>query len=207
MGSRREDRLHLRRIEWLVCSVAFVLGASLPPGVLGGEAGRLLTTFLGLVAASILPTISLIVGGMVMNGRSVQHLEDLGVEVGRTVDALFGIFGLIAMTVVMLMALSIPTPFGEYIPEILQSFPSRSGQGLVGALGVLTVSRSGAIPAAIRKSLTLRTAIAVEEARKRTNEKAEAVKATARAGFSTKEGFGRTTQLEDLQSRSDKEAV
>ena len=197
--------MHLRRVEWLTCSVAFIIGATLPPGVFGGEAGRLLTTFLGLVAASILPTISLIVGGMAIGSRSVQHLGDLGTELGKTVDALFGIFGLISLTVIVLMTLAMPTPFAAHIPDLLTSGPARIGQGLVGFLGALTISRSGAIPAAIRKSLDLRTAIAVEEARKKTIEKADAAKTEARSGFATREGFGRTTRLEDLQSAPPKE--
>lgn len=196
--------MHLRPIEWLTCTVAFTIGAILPPGVFAGEAGRLLTTFLGLVAASILPTISLIVGGMVIGSRSVKHLGDLGAELGKTVDALFGIFGLIAVTVIVLMSLAIPIPFGDHIPSVLVSVPSRIGQGFVGFFGMLIVSRSGAIPAAIRQTLSLRTTIAVDEARKKTNEKADVVKEKARAGFSTKEGFGRTTRLEDLKGQPHK---
>nr|WP_313041026.1 hypothetical protein [Brevundimonas diminuta] len=192
--------MHLRPVEWLTGLGAFTIGALLPPGVFAGEAGRLLTTFLGLVAASILPTISLIVGGMVVGSRSVQHLGDLGSELGRTVDALFGIFGLIALTVIVLMALAIQTPFGDYIPPVLASAPSRIGQGFVAFLGMLIVSRSGAIPGAISKSLSLRTTIAVDEARKRTVEQADVAKVKTRSGFVTKEGFGRTTRLHDPES-------
>lgn len=203
MGSCREDRLQLRRVEWLACFVAFLIGALLPPGVFGGEAGRLLTTFLGFVAASILPTISLIVGGMVVGGRSVQHLDDLGAELGDTVDALFGVFGLIGLTVIILMTLAMPMPFAGYIPSGFPSgwlsIPSRIGQGMVGFVGVLAISRAGTIPGAIRRSLRLRTAIAVDEARKRTNEKAEAATVKMRSGFTTKQGFGRTVPLEETQ--------
>lgn len=168
-------------------------------GVFGGEAGRLLTTFLGFVAASILPTISLIVGGMVVGGRSVQHLDELGTELSSTVDALFGVFGLIALTVLALMALAMPMPFSLHLPEQLRPIPSHLGQGVVGFTLALAVGRSGTIPGAIRRSLKLRTVIAVDEAAKKTNEKADVVKKQARAGFSTKKGFGRTTRLEDLK--------
>ena len=196
--------MHLRRVEWLTCSLAFLIGALLPPGVFGGEAGRLLTTFLGFVAASILPTISLIVGGMIVGGRSVQHLDDLGSELAATVDALFGVFGLIAVTVLILMTLSMPSPFTGHMPADFQYMPTRFGQGLVGFAGLLAIARSGTIPGAIRKSLKLRTAIAVDEARKKTEEKAEAAKAKVRSGFATKEGFGRTSSLSDLQDTQSK---
>lgn len=191
--------MHLRRVEWLTCIVAFLIGASLPPGVFGGEAGRLLTTFLGFVTASILPTVSLIVGGMVVGGRSVKHLDDLGKELTSTVDALFGVFGLIGLTVVILMTLAIPTPFAEHIPEAAQSVPSRVGQGLVGFVGLLAIARSGTIPGAIRRSLNLRTAIAVDEARKKAEENGDAAKTKARAGFATKAGYGRTIKIADTQ--------
>lgn len=193
--------MHLRRLEWVACSLAFIVGAILPAGVFSGEAGRLLTTFLGLVAASILPTISLIVGGMIVGGRSVQHLGDLGDELGATVDALFGIFGLIALTVVVLLALAVPTPFADRIPEQVRFAPSLVGQGLVCFFGALTVARSGAIPSAIRKSLQLRTKIAVDEARKKTMERADAAGKKTASGFATRDGFGETTALSDLKGK------
>ncbi|HEV2082655.1 MAG TPA: hypothetical protein VGR32_09405 [Brevundimonas sp.] len=179
--------------------IAFLIGASLPPGVFGGEAGRLLTTFLGFVTASILPTISLIVGGMVVGGQSVQHLDDLGKELSSTVDALFGVFGLIGLAVIILMTLAIPTPASEYIPNVAKALPSRGGQGLVCFVGALAIARSGTVPGAIRRSLTLRTSIAVDDARKKTEERGDAAKAKVRAGFATKDGFGRTTKLADIQ--------
>lgn len=197
--------MHLRRLEWLTCLATFLICSLLPAGVFGGEAGRLLTTFLGFVAASILPTISLIVGGMVVGGRSVQHLDDLGVELASTVDALFGVFGLIALTVIILMTLAIPMPFAESVPRELRAIPSHLGQGSVGFVLMLAIARSGTIPGAIRKSLKIRTAIAVDEARKKTNEKADAVKIKTRASFATKEGFGRTTRLDDLNKSGSKE--
>lgn len=55
-----EDRLHLRPIEkWILPAIGLV-GVPLSPGTITGEAG---TTwdFSGLAAASILPTISLLV--------------------------------------------------------------------------------------------------------------------------------------------------
>ena len=198
MGSSRKDRLHVRRLEWVACSVGFVIAAALPPGSFGGEPGRLLTTFFGLVAASILPTISLIVGGMVTGSRSVKQLGELGDELERTVTALFSIFGLIALAAVVLMALAIPTPFYDRLPPILQPLPAKIGQGLVGVIAVLVVAKSGAVPGAIRRSLALRTDMAVDDARRKTHENAEEAKANT--AFRTKEGFGRVTQLTDLRS-------
>lgn len=189
--------MHVRRLEWVACSVGFIVAALLPPGSLNGEAGRLLTTFFGLVAASILPTISLIVGGMTTGSRSVKQLGDLGAELERTVSALFAIFGLIAVAAVALTALAIPMPFYDRLPPMVQALPSRIGQGLVGVIAVLVVAKSGTVPSAIRRSLALRTEMAVDDARKKTLENADDAKANT--GFRTKEGFGRITSISDLR--------
>lgn len=189
--------MHFRRLEWVACSAGFIVAALLPPGSLTGEPGRLLTTFFGLVAASILPTISLIVGGMATGSRSVKQLGDLGDELERTISALFAIFGLIAVAAVVLIALAIPTPFSDQLPPAVQPLPSRIGQGLVGVIAVLVVAKSGTVPGAIRRSLALRTEMALGDARKKTLE--NAADAKAKTGFRTKEGFGRVTKLSDLR--------
>lgn len=204
MGSGRKDRLHLRRIEWLACLIGFAVCAAMTPGSLVGEPSRLLTTFLGLVAASILPTISLIVGGMVTGGRSVKSLGELGAELEQTISVLFAIFGLIALAMLVLMTLAIPMPFGALVPNSLRPVPAIIGQGFVGFIGVLVVCKSGTVPGAIRRALSLRTDIALDEARRKTVERAG--DAAAKTGFQTKSGFGRITNLDDLKSKDDKSA-
>jgi hypothetical protein len=198
MGRGWEDRLHLRRLEALACIVGFAVGAALPAGSLVGEPGRLLTTFFGLVAASILPTVSLIVGGMVTGSRSVKQLSELGDELERTVSALFAIFGLIAAAAVVLMALAVPVPFGDRLPTRLQALPSIFAQGVIAVIAILVVVKSGTIPGAIRRSLELKTEMAVLEARKKTLDNAN--DAGSKMAFKTREGFGRVKTLSEVRS-------
>lgn len=195
MGGFRAHRLHIRRLELAAACGGFAAAAALPAGVLTGDAGRVLATFLGLVAASILPTISLIVGGLTPGGRSVKHLKDLADELQRTISALFAIFGMVAAAVATLVLLTIPNPLIELLP-MGQSIPTRLAQGVIGALAVLTVAKSGTVPGAIRKSLQIRADLAVQDARRRLGEKA--ITAAPPAAFATREGFGRVRSVEDL---------
>lgn len=70
-------------------------------------------------------------------GRSVKNLTELGQELESTIGALFGIFGLIAFAVVVLMLLATPMPFGDRIPTDYRWIPMIFGQGVVGFIGVL----------------------------------------------------------------------
>jgi Zn-dependent protease len=182
--------LQFRLTEVVAALCGFAAAASLPPGSLSGEPGRLLTTFLGLLAASILPTVSLIVGGMSTGSRSVNLVSALGAEIMATVDLLFAVFGMIALTLVVLLLLNVPTPYGSQLYPQIPRLMAGCGQGIVGALAVLVVCKSGAIPGAIRRSLSVRTEMAETEAKKKTAE--NAIAAAAASPFKTQEGFGAT---------------
>ncbi|MBW4025194.1 MAG: hypothetical protein HIU92_19050 [Proteobacteria bacterium] len=179
---------------------AMAVGAASPLGTLSGDAGRLLVTFLGLVSASILPTISLILGSMTASGRSVKALDELQAELTAAMDALFLLFGLVGVSVIALLSLAIPTPpllaHVPYLPTILE----RSGQGIVFGAATLIVMRAGQIPGILRRSMNIRHKIAVDEARRRTLEKAPDP-GTMKDAFPTHPDFGKTVDLEDLQKR------
>lgn len=200
MGRGREDRLQLRRIEWLAGAAALAAGGALPPGTLSGDAGRLLVTFLGLVGASILPTISLVLGSMTTSGRSVQGLDKLRDELAAAMDALLLIFGLVGVSVVGLLSLAVPTPDALAEVPYLSGALERSGHALVAAVSVLIVMRSGQVPGILRRSLTIRHEIAVEDARRKTLENAP-TPIVIREAFSTHLEFGKTVNLADLKRR------
>jgi len=187
--------LQLRLTEVFAAICGFIAAALLPAGSLSGEPGRLLTTFLGLLAASILPTISLIVGGMGTGSRSVRLVSSLGAEIMATVDLLFAVFGMIALTLVVLLLLNVPAPYANQIHPLALQLMAAGGQGVVGALAVLVVCKSGAVPGAIRRSLTVRTEMAEAEAKKKTAENATA--ATTASSFKTQEGFGEVVSHDD----------
>lgn len=182
-------------------AAALTAGAALSPGLITGDTGKMLATFLGLVSASILPTISLLVNSMTANGRSVLAINELNDELQAAMDALFLLFGCIAVVVAALVALATPAP------AILTKFPivtdevlPRIGQAIVAFFSAITLLRVGHLPAILRRSLNVRHKIAVEEARRKTLERAPTPE-EARAAFPTHPEFGKAVKLEDMARR------
>jgi hypothetical protein len=197
MGRRRENRLQLRRLEYVTLAAAVVLGAAATPGIFAGDAGRLLVTFLGLVAASILPTISVILGSMTASGRSVKSIDELQVELSAAMDALFLLFGLVGLSVVALVALSIPTPAQVLALPFAGEALCHAGQGVVLASAALILTRAGQIPGILRRSLGIRHRIAVDEARRQILENAAKTGSPGEI-FPAHPDFGKSIKLADL---------
>lgn len=180
---------------------AVVAGLAISPGTIAGDAGRMLVTFLGLVSASVLPTISLLVNSMTASGRSVLALDELEAELQNAMDALFLLFGCVAVVVGALVALTMPSPSALVkVPYLTAEILPRIGQMIVVAGSSLTLLRIGEIPAILRRSLSVRHKIAVDEARRKTLEKAP-TSAAMKASFANHPDFGKTVKLEDIVPR------
>lgn len=190
----------LRRIDKLALIAAAIAGAALPAGSLAGDVGRTLMTFLGLIAASILPTVSLLVNSMGSNGRTVAEVQRLDAEVRAAMDALFLLFGCAAAAVGGLTILSLEAPeILRRVPYLIEfGIPARLGQAVVMMAVSMLVTRTGQIPAILRRSLTVRTEIAIDEARRKLQEKVPPGP-TIRETFSTQPEFGRVVKLKDPQ--------
>ena len=91
--------------------IAAAGGLALPTETISGDSGRMLVTFLGLVSASILPTVSLLVNSMTASGRSVEAINKLEAELQSAIDALFLLFGCVGIVIGALVALSTPPPW------------------------------------------------------------------------------------------------
>ena len=197
MGYRREDRLRVRHIGVLAGCTGFAVGALLPSDALTGEPGRVLVTFLGLVAASILPTVSLILTSMTAGGRSVLRLRELSDELQKGVSALFWLFGLVCISVGQLLLLSVPLPIQlrELVPW--PGLPNLIGQSILFMLVGLVIYRAFLVPRIIQRCLTIRAEIAIEEAKRKTLENAPAAGETAKT-FRTKTDFGKRTSISEL---------
>ncbi|NKJ02019.1 hypothetical protein FHW92_004119 [Novosphingobium sp. SG707] len=177
------------------------MGLAVSPGVITGDTGRMLVTFLGLVSASILPTISLLVNSMTASGRSVLAINELNDELQAGIDALLQIFMYVAIAVAGLLSLSMSPPILFFkVPHLTNDILPRLGQAVVIAFSVITVIKSGTIPAILRRSLAVRHKIAAEEARRKTLEKAPPQSA-AQSSFPTHPDFGKVTDLEDVIRR------
>lgn len=201
MGRSRKDRLSFRRLEKLALLAALAGGAALTPGTISGDAGRTLTTFLGLISASILPTISLLVNSMTASGRSVQSINRLENELEAAMDALFLLFGCVGVAVAALVALTIqPATFLVEIPYLTTEFLPRCGQAFVVGATTLMLLRIGQIPGILRRSLQIRRDIAVEEARNKL-EKNAPESGSMRKSYASHDEFGKVVSLQDLQGQ------
>ena len=193
--------MQLRRIEWFAVLAALAAGGAVPPGTLSsGDTGRLIVTFLGLASASILPTISLILASMTASGRSVKALNDLRDELTAAMDALFLLFGLVGFSFVLLLILTFPFPKPLTVVPHLSNALDRGTQALIVAACVLVILRAGQVPGILRRSMAIRHQIAVDEARRKTAEKAPEAGSVASA-FANHPDFGKTIDLDELRQR------
>lgn len=182
-------------------SVALAAGAALTPGTVSGDAGRILATFLGLFAASLLPTITLLINSMTTSGRSVWALNELEKEVHAAMDALFFCFACIGIAIAALLALSIEAPIIlKRVPYLTTQIMPRSGQAFVVCASTLVIWRSGQIPAILRRTLAVRHKAALEEARAKLDASVPDA-ATIRQGFAPHADHGKVVSLQDLQER------
>jgi hypothetical protein len=172
----------------------------LPAGAITPDAAKLLVTFMGFVAASALPTATLMVNSLTANGRSVRLLLDLGSEMRRMLRALFGVLGLTGVSVLALVALTVPTPW--QLPSFLGQWAIRShiGQAVALASIFFTLDATRVIPRSFFRCLGFKLDIAVEEARQKTADNAP--KPGEMSGsFKTKPGFGAVRSLDEVRSR------
>lgn len=198
MGRCREDRLSLRGSGYAALIAAAAAGAVLPPALLIGDPSRMLVTFLGLVSASILPAVSLVIGSLSSSGRSVLRIDALARELGDAVRTLFAILGLVAIVVALLMLIAIAPEIGWRLPYAAVEIPDaarRALQSLALLLAAAATSKALAIPRILTRVLTIKKDIAIYEARKALAEKSPS-EADIRQMFPTKEGFGTTVPLD-----------
>lgn len=191
--------MQIRRLELLGLGAGLGVGAALTPAVLNGDPARLLTTFLGLVSASILPTISLILGSMTTGGRSVAAINSLERELRLAMDTLFLLLGSVGMIFAAIFLLGLPPPHRlERLPYLTTEVLPRFGQSIVAGGTALILMRAGQIPAILRRSLSIRHEIAVDEAKKKTLENASRVPET-KALFGHDPNFGKKVSLEEVR--------
>jgi hypothetical protein len=192
-----EDRLQFRLIERWLLPAALFGGAALAPGTITGDSGRMLVIFLGLVSASVLPTISLLVGSMSAAGRSVLAINELDAEIQSAMNALFFLFACVAIVVGALVALASPPPqLLSRIPLVTSELLPRSGQAIVIVFSALILTRLGQIPAILRRTLAVRHQIALDEARRKTMENAP-VPGSSQATFTPHPDFGKSVAIEE----------
>lgn len=191
--------MQLRLTEKLLLPAALIGGVSLSPGAITSDAGRMLVIFLGLVSASILPTISLLIGSMSAAGRSVLAINDLDTEIRSAMDALLLLFACVGIAVAALVALAIPPPTFLRPHWLTAELLPRLGQGAVVLFSAIILLRVGQLPAVLRRTLAVRHQIALDEARRKTLENAPAAGAT-QTSFAAHPEFGKSVKLEEASA-------
>jgi hypothetical protein len=177
------------------------VGAALSPAVLHGDPSRLLGTFLGLVSASILPSISLILASMTTGGRSVQAIDRLRDELTHATDALLRLLALVGVVFAAVFTLSLSPPEVLFrLPVVPMQILPRLGQAIVVGGSVLIVLRASLVPAVLRRCLLIRHEIAADEARKKTVENVTKV-GEAQKYFARDPSFGQTIPLAEFKER------
>lgn len=202
MGRCRKNRLSLRRLRLLALITAAVSGALIPPTVLSGGPTTMVVTFLGLVSASILPSVSLVIGSMSASGRSVLKIDELATELAHAIRLLFSTLGLVAVVVVLLLILSFLPNVSWHVPLFVSAevpdLARRCLQALAAMITVIAVIRALNIPKILYRVLEIKKEIAVFEARKNLRDNAPS-ETQIRDMFPRKEGFGKTVSLEEAR--------
>ncbi|MCV2449513.1 hypothetical protein [Paracoccus sp. DMF] len=162
----------------------------------------MLVTFMGLVSASVLPTVSLAIGSMSGTGRSVQKIEELYRDLRESSAALFRTLICVGLVFAALVAFAM-TPIWNvefvlrertfHVPDAAR----RLVQVLIFGGSVLAVWQAYRIPKTFLKVLTIKRDIATYEARKEIRANAPG-EAEIKQLFPKKEGFGKTVNLEQL---------
>lgn len=202
----------------MVC-IGALGGLCLPAGAMAGEAGRLLTTFMGFFTAGVLPTISILIGSLTASGRSVKALNDVREELRSAISALIGLLVIAGTTVASMLLLSLPmTPapimltsgqdqvWLQHLPGVsatalgftldLAELTNRLGQGLVAGLAILFAVKAMMVPRALYSALDSKHKLAIEEARRAVDERAPKAPEIKKA-FSGGSEFGTVVRLDD----------
>ncbi|MDZ7908269.1 MAG: hypothetical protein U5N10_08665 [Gemmobacter sp.] len=162
----------------------------------------MLVTFMGLVSASILPTISLAITSMSGTGRSVQKINELYTDLRENSAALFRTLGRVGFVFAALVAFAMVPVWGFELSVLgltveIPDAARRAVQVVIFTTAVLAVFEAFHIPKTFLKVLTMKRDIAVYEARKAVRENTPA-DAEIKQIFPKKEGFGRTVSLEQI---------
>ena len=191
-----------RGLRWSALAAGAACGLVIPPALFAGEPVRMLVTFMGLLSASILPTVSLAIGSMSGTGRSVQKINELYTDLRVNAAALFRTLACVAFVFAALVAFAMMPVCNLKMVLIEQqiSIPDvarRAVQLIVFSGTVLAVCEGYRIPQTFLKVLAVKRDIAVYEARKEIRDNAPS-EVEIKQMFPKKEGFGKTVGLEQI---------
>lgn len=183
-----------------VCIAVFWVGLIVPAGVIDSGLAALLVTFFGLLAAGIIPAMSLLVGGVLSPSRSVARVISLKGDLDLLLQRLAGTLATIivgALTVMLVstgqFTLTIPhetlAPIPSIVREGLSTLPNRLLQASSFLCLFLSLDRLRVVNEAFKAALNARFELTLEEAQRELRDRAPTAADVASA-FPTQSGFG-----------------
>lgn len=191
------------RLNKIAAVIVTGVGAALlPRPVVSPDVVRLLVTFLGLLAAGVLPSITLVLNSMVATGKSVQRINELYAELRAAIHQLYAVFAWVLISFFSLLLLTALPEF-TYVLVMLErevDLHALASAVLVAAAAASFVGatlKGLAIPRILDRALVLRAEIAqasaIEEVQTRAPKEAD-----VRKHFAKHPNHGRRTSVGDL---------
>jgi len=181
-------------------AMLFFFGLALPLGSVSGAKGGLLVTFFGLMAAGIIPAMSLLVANTLSPSFSVKRLDELESEVSVLLSKLGQTLGFVIAGSVLVIVAQFDMPvlppriFDLTIPEWVRPIAEQLVQAGAFACFIFALDRLRVVNSAFTSVFRQRYEIARKEGEARTKRNGRQL-GGAREYFPKPDHFGETVEI------------
>lgn len=203
--------------RWLA-SFLLLVGVQFGTGLLDGAGASIVVTFFGLLAAAILPALSLLAANTIAPGFSVAKVKALKSKLDALISQLVDVLWmlLIAGLAVIFLQFDLPTIgqksgwswiskleamvparfvwLPDYVATILNELPERALQAIAFTCFMLCLDRMRVVPAAFRQVLNASFELAITDSKKRL-EMAAPRREEVETAFPTSSSFGERVEI------------
>lgn len=200
MGRTGENRLPFQLKTKYFPIKTFLIGVTVgivsPFQILHNDAIKMLAPFLAILAASIMPSITLLIGAITSESKSVKRVSELGVELSHVINELLMLFFLILASMFCLVFLFIPSPFLIKNFIIYNCLVIALGQGVFIGFLSAALDKTAVIPKSLFKCMELKLNIAKDTSKSKTSDNANnAINKISPHISNPPEGFGKRTDI------------
>lgn len=159
---------------------------------------------MGLVSASILPTVSLAINGMNGTGRSVLKINELYKDLRESTERLFRTLGWVTFVAISLVIYSI-IPVVDwsiqfwFIEWNADNILKRLLQAIIFTSTAIALGEAYLVPKIFHKVLNVKRDIAIYHARQEIRENVP-TEAYVKQNFATKDDFGKTVNISQIEN-------
>lgn len=184
----------------LIAVLIFLGGLALPLGSMSDAKGGLLVAFFGLMAAGIIPAMSLLVANTLSPSFSVKRLDELKREVGRLLAKLGQTLGFVIAGSVLVIVAQFDLPvlpprlFDLAVPDWVRPIAERMVQAGAFSCFIVALDRLRVVNAAFSSVFRQRYEIARKDSEVRTKGNVRRI-GTAKEFFQKKDQFGETIEI------------